>query len=115
MSLSSQGKCFPCADSNCPLMGHSADRFTVTDGDSNTKYFLNTGSSKPFGREYRVLPFLAKSEDRLHSVVPLSFLLLGYSYKLTLTLDGPIWPNLGRMFVALAGDNDSTKEYKLHV
>ncbi|XP_028279243.1 inactive pancreatic lipase-related protein 1-like [Parambassis ranga] len=82
------GKCFPCADSNCPLMGHSADRFTVTDGDSNTKYFLNTGSSKPFGR---------------------------YSYKLTLTLGGPIWPNLGRMFVALAGGSASTKEYKLHV
>uniref|UniRef100_A0A3B5AIZ5 Triacylglycerol lipase n=1 Tax=Stegastes partitus TaxID=144197 RepID=A0A3B5AIZ5_9TELE len=82
------GKCFPCADSQCPLMGHYADRFTVTDGISKTKYFLNTGSSKPFGR---------------------------YSYKLTLTLDGPFWPNLGYMYVALSGGKDSTKEFRLHM
>ncbi|XP_070697073.1 inactive pancreatic lipase-related protein 1-like [Pempheris klunzingeri] len=82
------GKCFPCADDKCPLMGHSADKFTVTDGISKMKYFLNTGSSDPFGT---------------------------YSYKLILTLDGPSWPNPGFMYVALTGDNDSTKEYQLHV
>uniref|UniRef100_A0A665TEG1 Triacylglycerol lipase n=1 Tax=Echeneis naucrates TaxID=173247 RepID=A0A665TEG1_ECHNA len=42
------GKCFPCTNSKCPLMGHSADRFTLTDDISKTKYFLNTGSSQPF-------------------------------------------------------------------
>ncbi|XP_070772224.1 inactive pancreatic lipase-related protein 1-like [Enoplosus armatus] len=82
------GKCFPCADNKCPLMGHHADKFTVTDGISKTKYFLNTGSSKPFGR---------------------------YSYRMAVTLDGPRWPNPGFMYVALAGDNDSTKEYQLYV
>ncbi|KAE8280206.1 Inactive pancreatic lipase-related protein 1 [Larimichthys crocea] len=82
------GKCFPCADNKCPLMGHHADKFTVTDGIVNTKYFLNTGSLKPFGC---------------------------YSYKVTATLDGPSWPNPGFMYVALTGDNDSTKEYQLHV
>ncbi|XP_034754986.1 inactive pancreatic lipase-related protein 1-like [Etheostoma cragini] len=81
------GKCFPCADDTCPQMGYYADRFTVTNGVSETKYFLNTGSSQPFGR---------------------------YSYKVKVTLDGPSWPNPGFMYVALAGDNDSTKEYKLH-
>lgn len=55
MSLTPQGKCFPCAD-KCPLMGHNADKFTVTDGISK-KYFLNTGRSKPFGRKYPALPF----------------------------------------------------------
>ncbi|KAI4812791.1 hypothetical protein KUCAC02_024159 [Chaenocephalus aceratus] len=44
------GKCFPCADNKCPLMGSRADRSTVTDGVSKSKYFLKTGSSKPFGR-----------------------------------------------------------------
>ncbi|XP_040906020.1 inactive pancreatic lipase-related protein 1-like [Toxotes jaculatrix] len=82
------GKCFPCADSKCPLMGHSADKFTVTDGVSKTKYFLNTGRSKPFGR---------------------------YSYKVSVTLEGPSWSNPGFMYVALVGDNDSTKEHQLHV
>lgn len=33
-------------------MGHHADKFTVTDGIVNTKYFLNTGSLKPFGCKY---------------------------------------------------------------
>ncbi|XP_069030795.1 inactive pancreatic lipase-related protein 1-like [Embiotoca jacksoni] len=82
------GKCFPCADSQCPLMGHRADRFSVTHRDSKTKYFLNTGHSKPFGR---------------------------YSYKVTLTLDGPSWPNLGLMYVALTGGDESTKEFQLHM
>ncbi|KAM9847480.1 inactive pancreatic lipase-related protein 1-like [Aulostomus maculatus] len=82
------GKCFPCADSKCPLMGHYADRFTLTDGASTTKYFLHTGSEKPFGR---------------------------YSYYIKLTLDGPSWPNPGFMYVVLAGEIESTKEFKLHV
>ncbi|XP_044070772.1 inactive pancreatic lipase-related protein 1-like [Siniperca chuatsi] len=82
------GKCFPCADNKCPLMGHHADKFTVTDGISKTKFFLNTGSSKPFGC---------------------------YSYRVMLTLDGPRWPNPGSMYVAFVGDNDSTKEYQLYV
>lgn len=82
------GNCFPCADSTCPLMGHHADKFTVTDGISKTKYFLNTGRSKPFDR---------------------------YSYRVTVTLDGPSWPNLGFMYVALAGKRDTTKEHQLHV
>ncbi|XP_076599442.1 inactive pancreatic lipase-related protein 1-like [Chaetodon auriga] len=82
------GKCFPCADNKCPLMGHYADRFAVTDSISKMKYFLNTGSSNPFGC---------------------------YSFKIKVTLDGPSWPNPGFMYVALAGENDSTKEYRLHV
>ncbi|XP_041865645.1 inactive pancreatic lipase-related protein 1-like [Melanotaenia boesemani] len=82
------GKCFPCADSQCPLMGHNADKFPLTDGISKTKYFLNTGRSKPFSR---------------------------YSYKVWVTLDGPSWPNLGFMFVALAGKKESTKEFQLHL
>uniref|UniRef100_A0A3Q3AZ68 Triacylglycerol lipase n=1 Tax=Kryptolebias marmoratus TaxID=37003 RepID=A0A3Q3AZ68_KRYMA len=84
----SAGKCFPCAESQCPLMGHSADKFTLIDGVSNTKYFLNTGKSEPFAR---------------------------YSYKVTVTLDGPIWPNIGLLFVALAGRKDTTKEFQLHI
>ncbi|XP_026209461.1 inactive pancreatic lipase-related protein 1-like isoform X1 [Anabas testudineus] len=79
------GKCFPCANSQCPLMGHSADKFTVTDGISTTKYFLNTGSSEPFGR---------------------------YTYRVTLTLNGPSWRNPGFMFVALTGSKESTQEYQ---
>ncbi|XP_058507925.1 inactive pancreatic lipase-related protein 1-like [Solea solea] len=82
------GKCFPCENGNCPVMGHKADRFTVTDDNSQTNYFLNTGSAKPFGR---------------------------YSYRITVTLDGPIWPNPGYMYVALTGDNDSAEEIQLHV
>uniref|UniRef100_A0A665TPF2 Triacylglycerol lipase n=1 Tax=Echeneis naucrates TaxID=173247 RepID=A0A665TPF2_ECHNA len=82
------GKCFPCTNSKCPLMGHSADRFTLTDDISKTKYFLNTGSSQPFGR---------------------------YSYRVTVMLDGPSWPNPGFMFVALTGDKKDTKEHRLHV
>lgn len=31
------------------------------------------------------------------------------------TLDGPSWPNPGFMYVALSGDKDSTKEYRLHM
>lgn len=41
-------------------MGHHADSFTVTDGISRINYFLNTGSSKPFGRKYIVLPIPIK-------------------------------------------------------
>ncbi|KAM6916563.1 inactive pancreatic lipase-related protein 1-like [Xenentodon cancila] len=82
------GKCFPCADSKCPLMGHRADEFVPTDGISKTKYFLNTGRKSPFAR---------------------------YSYKVTVTLDGSSWPNLGFMFVALAGKKDTTKEFQLHM
>lgn len=40
-------------------MGHHADQLTITDGIYKTKYFLNTGSSKPFGRKY-TNPILAK-------------------------------------------------------
>uniref|UniRef100_A0A8C2WVA0 Triacylglycerol lipase n=1 Tax=Cyclopterus lumpus TaxID=8103 RepID=A0A8C2WVA0_CYCLU len=79
------GKCFPCADNTCPLMGYNSDRFPMTDGISKTKYFLNTGSSTPFGR---------------------------YSYKVMVTLEGPSWSNLGVMHVALAGAADSTQEHK---
>lgn len=83
------GLCFPCAaNATCPLMGHRADRFTVTDGISKTKFFLNTGSIKPFGR---------------------------YSYHIKLTLDGPSWPNPGMLFVTLSNGKTSTDEYKLHV
>ncbi|XP_056291592.1 inactive pancreatic lipase-related protein 1-like [Pseudoliparis swirei] len=81
------GKCFPCAGNACPLMGHSADKFLVTDGPSKTKYFLNTGSSKPFSR---------------------------YSYKVKLTLEGRKWPNPAFMYVALTGKRHSTQELKLH-
>ncbi|XP_037543855.1 inactive pancreatic lipase-related protein 1 [Nematolebias whitei] len=83
----SAGKCFPCAESLCPLMGHSADKHTLSDEVSKTKYFLNTGRSKPFAR---------------------------YSYKVNVMLDGPSWPNLGFMFVALAGKKYTTKEFQLH-
>ncbi|KAI3363268.1 hypothetical protein L3Q82_011563 [Scortum barcoo] len=82
------GKCFPCVDNKCPLMGHHADKFTVTDGISKMKYFLNTGSSKPFGR---------------------------YRFRVLVSLDGPSWPNPGFMFVAFARNTESTKEYQLHV
>uniref|UniRef100_UPI0037E7B78E inactive pancreatic lipase-related protein 1-like n=1 Tax=Semicossyphus pulcher TaxID=241346 RepID=UPI0037E7B78E len=81
------GKCFPCAD-KCPLMGKSADKFTLIDGSSETKYFLNTGKENPFGT---------------------------YNYKMLATIDGPSWPNQAFMYVALAGKDESTKEYRLHV
>lgn len=51
LCLSSQGKCFPCGHTECPLMGHHADRFTVTEETSITKYFLTTGSKAPFRRK----------------------------------------------------------------
>ncbi|CAJ1057652.1 inactive pancreatic lipase-related protein 1-like [Xyrichtys novacula] len=82
-----KGKCFPCAD-KCPMMGHSADKFTVTDGVSKTSYFLNTGKTNPFGT---------------------------YSYKALVTIDGPSYPNQAFMYVALAGEDESTQEYRLHV
>lgn len=43
------------------------------------------------------------------------FPFVGYSYRVVVTLDGPSWPNLGFMYVAFVGDNDSTKEYQLYV
>ncbi|XP_037128327.1 inactive pancreatic lipase-related protein 1-like [Syngnathus acus] len=82
------GKCFPCAADKCPLMGLYAARFPLTDSTSQTKYFLNTGSSEPFGR---------------------------YSYNVKVTLDGPNWSNPGFMYVALAEKSVCTKEYLLHV
>uniref|UniRef100_A0A3Q0RKW5 Triacylglycerol lipase n=1 Tax=Amphilophus citrinellus TaxID=61819 RepID=A0A3Q0RKW5_AMPCI len=42
-----------------------------------------------------------------------SFFIFGW--KVTVTLDGPMWPNLGSMYVALDGTSDSTKEFQLHV
>lgn len=80
------GKCFPCADNECPLMGHRADKFPI-DGISKAVYFLNTGRSSPFSR---------------------------YSYKIAVTLDGPSWSTVGFMHVALTGKG-STDEYQLHV
>ncbi|XP_053189006.1 inactive pancreatic lipase-related protein 1-like [Scomber japonicus] len=82
------GKCFPCTDDKCPMMGHYADRFTLTDGISKTKYFLNTGSSNPFGR---------------------------YTYRVKVTLDGPSWPNPGYIYVTLVGDTETTMEYQVHM
>uniref|UniRef100_A0A7N8XEP0 Triacylglycerol lipase n=1 Tax=Mastacembelus armatus TaxID=205130 RepID=A0A7N8XEP0_9TELE len=81
------GKCFPCANNKCPLMGHNADKLLVTDGSLKTKYFLNTGSSTTYAR---------------------------YSYRVTLTLDGPNWSNQGYIFVALTGPKESTKEHQLY-
>lgn len=43
-------------------MGHHADRFTVTDDTSGTKYFLTTGSSTPFRRKFLALPVLGQPE-----------------------------------------------------
>ncbi|XP_076021606.1 inactive pancreatic lipase-related protein 1-like [Genypterus blacodes] len=86
METFAAGKCFPCADGKCPLMGHQADRAGVSDSKMN--YFLNTGNSEPFGR---------------------------YTYKVSLLLDGPAWPNPGFMYVALAGDRETTKEHTLYV
>lgn len=57
LCLSSQGKCFPCGHTECPLMGHHADKFPVTDDTSISKYFLTTGSSTPFRRKELVLSF----------------------------------------------------------
>ncbi|XP_061601273.1 inactive pancreatic lipase-related protein 1-like isoform X2 [Cololabis saira] len=82
------GKCFPCADSECPLMGHRADQFTLTDGISKTKYFLTTGRKSPFDR---------------------------YSYRVTVTLDGPWLPNAAFLYVALAGRKSTTEEVRLHM
>ncbi|KAM3838094.1 inactive pancreatic lipase-related protein 1-like [Diretmus argenteus] len=79
------GKCFPCAD-KCPLMGLSADKHTVTEGVNN--FFLTTGNATPFGR---------------------------YSYRATVTLDGPVWPNPGFMYLALVGGDEVTQEHQLHV
>lgn len=78
--------CFPCADSQCPLMGYHADKFP-TDAASKAAYFLNTGRRSPFSR---------------------------YSYKIVVTLDGPSWPTVGFMYVMLTGKG-STDEYQLHV
>ncbi|XP_056148006.1 inactive pancreatic lipase-related protein 1-like [Lampris incognitus] len=80
-------KCFPCADNTCPLMGHDSDKFTSMYVNA-TKFFLHTGSSKPFGR---------------------------YSYRAEVTLDGPWWPNLGTIYVALTARKQTTEEYKVHV
>uniref|UniRef100_A0A672HYY3 Triacylglycerol lipase n=1 Tax=Salarias fasciatus TaxID=181472 RepID=A0A672HYY3_SALFA len=82
------GQCFSCPDGSCPLMGHHADKSAGTDGVSKTKYFLNTGRTAPFSR---------------------------YSFRVSLTLDGPSWPNPGFMYVALAGQYGTTQEHQLHV
>lgn len=49
------------------MMGHYADRFTLTDGISKTKYFLNTGSSNPFGRKYPAFPVLKNKSVTNHT------------------------------------------------
>ena len=54
--LSSQEKCFPCGHTECPLMGHHADKIPVTNDTTKTKYFLTTGSTSPFRRKYADLP-----------------------------------------------------------
>lgn len=66
-TISSQGKCFPCADTECPLMGHHTDMFIVTEGISETKYFLTTGSSTPYGREYLEFHIIEKISQRFKS------------------------------------------------
>nr|XP_057912666.1 inactive pancreatic lipase-related protein 1-like [Doryrhamphus excisus]XP_057912667.1 inactive pancreatic lipase-related protein 1-like [Doryrhamphus excisus] len=80
------GKCFPCGDDICPLMGFMADWRPVT--NTTSKYFVTTGSSDPFGR---------------------------YSYNIKVTLDGPSWSNPGFMYVALAGQRLFTEEHRIHV
>ncbi|KAM6956607.1 inactive pancreatic lipase-related protein 1-like [Aplochiton taeniatus] len=81
------GKCFPCSDKTCPVMGHFADKFAVPNSVSEMKFYLNTGEAQPFGR---------------------------FSYRALVTLGGKM-ANLGFLFVALTGSNGNTKEYQLHV
>lgn len=72
LCLSSQGKCFPCGHTECPLMGHHADRFTGTEDTSIIKYFLTTGSKAPFRREYLV-PLPRKLLNQISDVLKFLF------------------------------------------
>ncbi|CAK6978419.1 inactive pancreatic lipase-related protein 1-like, partial [Scomber scombrus] len=38
-----------------------------------------------------------------------------YTYRVKVTLDGPSWPNPGRIYVTLAGNTETTMEYRVHM
>ena len=64
--------------------------------------------TRPLGRTFY-------SNQASAALPPACFCFPGYSYRIAVTLDGPILPNLGFMFVALVGKYGSTKEHQLHV
>uniref|UniRef100_A0A6Q2XR15 Triacylglycerol lipase n=1 Tax=Esox lucius TaxID=8010 RepID=A0A6Q2XR15_ESOLU len=80
------GKCFPCADQACPIMGHYADTFHVPNGQSKLKFHLNTGEAVPFSR---------------------------YRYKVSVNLDGSRSVS-GIMKIALYGEQGNTRQYTVH-
>ncbi|GAA6094956.1 pancreatic triacylglycerol lipase-like isoform X1 [Tachysurus ichikawai] len=80
------GHCFPCSSSSCPFMGHHSDKFNVTKGVDNMKFYLNTGDARPFSR---------------------------YRYRVTVTIDGSR-TSLGYFKVALYGVNGNTRQYQIH-
>uniref|UniRef100_A0AAY4EMN0 Triacylglycerol lipase n=1 Tax=Denticeps clupeoides TaxID=299321 RepID=A0AAY4EMN0_9TELE len=80
------GQCFPCPNSDCPLMGHYADTFKLPSGGQKLKFFLNTGDARPFDR---------------------------YRYKVTVTIDGSRTVT-GYMKVALYGSQSNTRQYEVH-
>ncbi|KAL0964391.1 hypothetical protein UPYG_G00323200 [Umbra pygmaea] len=80
------GRCFPCADKACPIMGHYANTFDVPNGQSRIKFYLNTGDAVPFAR---------------------------YRYKATVTIDGSRTVT-GTVKIALYGEKGNTHQYKVH-
>ncbi|XP_061084762.1 inactive pancreatic lipase-related protein 1-like [Conger conger] len=81
------GRCFPCADGACPLMGHHADKFHRPNGAEKMKFYLNTGDAKPFGR---------------------------YRYHVTITIAGKRALLLtGSMSVAIFGTQGNTRQYQI--
>ncbi|KAJ8418287.1 hypothetical protein AAFF_G00139960 [Aldrovandia affinis] len=81
------GRCFPCADGACPLMGHHADKFRRPSGAEKMQFYLNTGDARPFGR---------------------------YRYKVTITITGDRALLLtGSMSVALYGTKGNTRQYRI--
>ncbi|KAG9344620.1 hypothetical protein JZ751_011292 [Albula glossodonta] len=82
-----RGRCFPCAEGACPLMGHHADKFRRPSGAEKMKFYLNTADARPFGR-YR------------------------YKVSVTITADRALLLT-GSMSVALYGMEGNTRQYQV--
>ncbi|XP_031434847.1 inactive pancreatic lipase-related protein 1 isoform X2 [Clupea harengus] len=81
------GKCFPCSEGECPVMGHFADTFKTPDGVSMMRYYMDTGKDAPFPR---------------------------YRYHVNVTIDGA-FTSPGEFKVALYGTSSNTHQYRIFI
>ncbi|XP_063048192.1 pancreatic triacylglycerol lipase-like [Engraulis encrasicolus] len=81
-----EGICTSC-DGECPVMGHFADNFTIPEGVSKMRYYLETADKSPFAR---------------------------YDYHVNVTIDGAM-TNPAYFKVALYGESTNTIQYRIYI